>query len=255
MIEQILNWIKKPESQRMVLSIVLAFVLLLFYRSCSNHADEVALNRQNLAAMFDSTRILSNKVGELEAVRTVLVTEQSDLKDLNKGLASELEKERGKSKLIIQTNTVFRTDTIRVNDVLIKYRDGEYGIKWDYADTLGTQELAGETKFAVDSIGTVSSRGTELTKNLFMLKLFVGLRENDQGLYEIWARSNDPRVMIPEIDGAVLDPAMLFPKKHPWGLGIQVGIGAGANISGNSVVEMFAGPYVGIGVSYNIFNF
>lgn len=255
--------------QRNVLIIVIILLLVVGYigwNKISNLDTRLAMSEQNTTALADSVRVGKTKNGQLEASISVLVTEKGDLANLSQNLANELKKEKGRvNELMSILAHIKIRDTVYIDNTLIKYANGDYGLKWQYDSTFNaknSRSIAGESKFRTDTVKTivdgkekvefkVTPLKTLLSKDEIKFNLITGLREKD-GKVEIFARSDYPNLTITDLEGAIIDP-----KKHPvlkefskqkkWGVGPYIGVGIGADLKPNI--------QIGVGITFSLFKF
>lgn len=125
------------------------------------------------------------------------------------------------------TETIIRTDTIR--DTIPEVRDSIV-VRWKIV--------------RVPSVDTITN---ELHDSVYV-QLPITQKEYADSNYHAWVSGFEPK----------LDSLYVFPKtiittntkvvnaRKPWGVGVQLGVG-----TYNGKVS----PYIGVGVSYNIWNF
>lgn len=255
--------------QRNVLIIVIVALLVVGYIGWSkiqSLGTKLTMSEQNTKALTDSVRVSKTKNGKLEYSINVMVAEKGDLAKLNKTLADEVAKERGKiHELMAMTGHVTLTDTIYLTNTLMKYSNGIYGLKWSYDtafDAKNSRSIAGESGFRQDTIKTmidgkeivgtkIEPLLTRLTKDEVKFNLVVGLRDKDKNI-EIFARSDYPNLVITDLQGAIIDPKThpvlkQFNKTKRWGVGPYVGVGIGTDLK-------FM-PQIGIGVTFSLIRF
>jgi flagellar basal body-associated protein FliL len=268
--EEVANDVSKilsAKKQRNILIIILLLLItggVIFWNHFSNVKSKLAISEQNNKALSDSVRVERNKVDDLTYSKNILVSDKKDLKKLNSKLGEELEKQRGKVRQLNHIVASVDNDTVYVPTEVITYVNDDstetYGLSWDYDTTYSennTREIAGVSKFDLDSNGVITPLETTLSKDITKFTLTTGLREKD-GNIEIFATSPHPNLTISELDGAIIDP-----KKHPvikeftrkkrFGIGPYIGAGLGVNLSPN--VNIGLGFQVGIGIHYDIIRF
>ena len=217
---------------------------------------DLAISNQNNTALSDSVRLTKNKLGDVEASKNVLITKNKDLKDLSEGLAAEVKKEKGKvyglNKYILGIKKD-PADTIFIDNTLIEYANGEYGLDWKYDtvfDVKNSREIAGISKFQFKD-STITPTNTLISKDIINFNLVTGLREKD-GNIEIFARSDYPGFNIVDLEGAIIDPKknpvmkkFITPKK--WTVGPYIGFGFSNSIKPS--------VQIGVGVQYSLIRF
>jgi predicted RND superfamily exporter protein len=255
--------------QRNVLIIVILLLVIIGYigwTRIQNLDTRLSMSEQNTKALTDSVRVGKTKNGQLESSINVLITEKGDLDKLSKNLADELKKEKGKvSELMSILAHIKLRDTIYIENKLIQYSNGVYGLKWDYDTTFNaknSRSIAGESRFKQDTIKTIvngvekveykiTPLNTSLFKDDIKFNLITGLREKD-GNIEIFARSDYPNLTISDLEGAIIDPKnhpvmKKFTKNKKWGVGPYIGVGVGSDLKFNL--------QVGLGITFSIFKF
>ncbi len=236
--------------QFLVLIALVAGLALLFWWNRKLRA-EVLIREQNMAALQDSTRLVRNKAGDLEAARLVWVGTEKDLRELNAELADELEKEKGKVKTIQKITTVVRHDTVQVPTTVILLPDSAFALGWQHSEEHegGARRLAGNSTFRFRR-GQVEDPVTTITEDMLSLVIVTGLRERegDEKL-EIFARTDYPGVSF-DLQGAVVDPSMFYNvgrRASRFSIGPVVSVGLNQDLK--------PGLHVGLGVQYNLIRF
>lgn len=256
--QEVTTWANsnKQRNTLIIVIIILGILLLMSTKSCNNLKTDLAVSNQNNKALSDSVRYSKNKVGELEASKNVLISQKGNLENLSKSLADEVKKEKGRvyslEKYILKIGNK-PGDTIYIENTLIKYKDGEYGLNWEYDsifDKENSRSLSGISKFKlVDS--NVIPKNTLITKDEINFNLVTGLREKGDNL-EIFVRSNYPGFNVINLEGAIIDP-----KKNPvfkkytapkkWSLGPYIGFGFSSTLTPSI--------QIGVGLQYSLFKF
>jgi hypothetical protein len=249
---------QQSNTQRNVLIIIIILLLLgggIALSRIGGLKTDLAISNQNNAALGDSLKVTRNKAGELEYSKGILVSEKKDLKDYSESLNKELKKIKGKvSELNIIIASVSTIDTLLIPNEVVVYADSSYGLKWfskQVFDENNSRYLEGVSKFHLvkDSIIPLE---TEVTKDEFNFNLITGLKEGEDGVVSIFAKSDYPGFAIGKIEGAIIDPKKhpvlkKFTKQKKWGVGPYIGFGWSNSI--NPSIQ------VGIGVQYSIFRF
>ena len=246
----------KQRNALLILTVIMGVLLLLSVKSCEKAKTNLVISNQNNTALSDSVRITTNKVGDLEASKSVLISEKKDLDNLSKDLAAEVKKEQGKVYSLNQYIIGIKNkpgDTIYINNTLIKYPNGEFGCGFDYYNAFDDKNniaVSGISKFKITGT-TITPTTTLLTKYIINIKLVTGLREKD-GNIEIFVRSDYPGMNVIDLEGAIIDPKknpilkkFTVPKK--WCVGPYVGFGFSTSIQPS--------VQLGIGIQYSLFQF
>ena len=260
-----LNLAGKILKKENLIGILIAMVAILFViclQTCKSKRElksdletEKNINRQNIAALTDSIRIVSDKVGNTEFNKNAFVTKLDGLENLNDSLYNLILNVRGDVISIINSKVHGDIPPMEVDNKLLKYDDGvTFGLQFalEYKDAGLVSNIAGVSDFkAYDN--KVFAGKTMITGNTISLGLTYGFKEYDDK-YEIFAKSASPFVTIDELDGALIIPkkknSLITPttKKKAWGIGpnasVMYGFGGGKLDMG-----------VGIGIQYNFIRF
>lgn len=249
--------------------IVLLLILFLIFslvRTCNGNSDlktKLNISEQNIKALNDSVRVSKNKVGDLEFSKNILVSEKSDLKNLNGDLKKELDKEKGK---VFELTTMIISikkkpnDTIRVPTNILIYPDGSNGLSWTYDkeyDKLNSRHIAGVSKFKIDTTTfKITPLETLLTKDEINFNIVQGLREKD-GNIEMFVRSDYPDFSVKDLNTVIIDPKTnpilkKFTTQKRFGFGPYIGYGVYIN-NFNGTIGL--GANIGLGIHYDLFKF
>lgn len=245
--------------------LIVAVAIMLSLKQCdSARKAEIRekMSNANIEALKDSVRTEKNRNGELISVKKTLLADKGNLEILNKDLSEEVKKLKGVIVSIQKIGGIIKSDPITITNNVVKYRDGVYGLSWNY-DTVYTpgnfRRFSGETSVLVDSLRNISSLGTRINRDELGLTLVTGLREKN-GSLEIYVDPQYPGMTITRIDGAIIEPQKsevikkYFPQKK-WSVGptLGVGVSAGYGVTGKPIF----GPTVtfGVGITYGVFKF
>lgn len=221
-----------------IMAVIMGILLCVNINTCTNlHNAE-----HNLNVSRDSVRTLVLKNGEHVSTINSYILKKRELEeylDISKSEIKELEKKLD-SKVAYVSNTVTEVqyhdimmhDTIHIMDTSTSSYNIYYNDQW--------LKLHG-ISIINDSIVT-----TTLDTIYIPVPLQVGLTDD----YQIWVKSKNPYLNVTSIEGAVIEGSKLNQKTKYWGLGIQGGIGVNYGII-NKRIDV--GPYIGIGISYNLF--
>lgn len=211
------------------------------------------VNNQNLLALKDSVRVYRNKAKELTYEKYSLISSNKSLDSLNKELAEELKNARGKVITIIKYKTIYKRDTVYVNNTLTKYLDGKYSLDWksDSIYSIGNyRTLSGNSFFKLDTLtNTITPLYTRINQDEIGFSMVTGLQEKDS-LLEIFVTPKFPNMVVTDIQGTLIDPResevikKFFPAKK-WSVGPYFGIGISSNLKKPSQII----PTIGFGVS------
>ena len=223
-----------------IIGILLAGIAGLLYMHNKDH-DDLSIQKHNLETAMDSINILTLKNGDQVSTINSYILENEQLDkylDINKKELSELEKKVGKTGYISNIKTVLKYDSIIVRDTITMIDDTIihniiYNDEW--------MHLFGKSIiYDKQSLTTIDSINIPAP-------LQVGIT-ND---YKIWVKSKNPYIQVSSMEGAVIKNSRLYNKPKRWGIGIHGGLGVQYGLI-NKKVDV--GPYVGVGISYNLFS-
>ncbi len=263
LMDKIKTWFNSNK-QRNICIIIIIILLLLMYGSLNiinGLKTDIAFSQQNITALTDTIRVSKNKAGEASFSKSVLVVNNAkDLAKLNKDLADELKKTKGKVYELNRIVVGFKNnpnDTIKIQNTLVVYPKGKYGLAWKY-DTVFSPDnsrlLSGLTMFKLDSNNSITPLETILSKDELNFKLKVGLREINKKI-EIFAESDYPGFSVIKLDGAQINPEnnpVLKKLTSPKKFNIGPTIGYGVQFSNGSVTY---GPQIGVSFMYSLISF
>lgn len=131
----------------------MAIALFMTVHECKQREQ---LNESQKTAFADTTNQYKNDIGTLTATKKVLQLEKSDLKELvysKDDTLNTLRKEFSKVKMIIQTQTITKIDTVLIPfDVFVPCdfeRSGKHAKKWFQFDYTVNQNGLIFTDFAI----------------------------------------------------------------------------------------------------------
>jgi hypothetical protein len=259
-----------------ILVIILVILLLLlsglsyyFYDSLSTLETELLIIEQNNVALTDTIQKTKNKVGDIESSKTVLVSQNKNLSNLNKGLDSELKKERGKVSQLTTTVVSLQSELGKLKsgvsggidvDSIPETKDSEYRIDWELDKVYNEDNkrfLSGYTTFNLNLDDyTLYNVNSVLLKDDITFKLVQGLRERN-GLVEVFARSEYGGFEVDDLNSVIIDPEThpVFSKftkksKNKIKLGAFLGYGVAYNFKRSEALD---GLLLGVGLNYSFF--
>lgn len=260
----IMGFLKNPNNRSFLIGAALVIFIMLYFRSCQNNRAlraemdrQEKIHDQNVRALNDTIRIVTNRAGELEATKSSFIATVEELKKLNADLYAEVQKEIGDVKSLIKAGVTV-DNPITVSNELADYGNGSYGLKFEKlvdTDTMFSH-IKGVSRFSINN-NVIMPGTTEITTNKTKFNIVLGFKEVDEN-YEVFARSNNPNVEVFSLDGSLILPKnkksddVLTPptKTKRFGLGPTIGMGFGT-VGG----RWGATPYVGFGLHYSILNF
>lgn len=207
-----------------------------------DRVNEAELMRKNLAALNDSVDVYKKSNGVLIAEKRQISSTLSDLKKLDTELYNELQKYKGKGKVIGGTIIVMKYDTIyRDKPIYIKGRSIDTTINRDYGDSvimthisipLRADMLKDSTiQLSIDSLMVSPDINLQVNvvhtrKNIFSPYQLTNVSTNHQDIKIQNIKSWDgfdkpkPRIIIrPGLTAAVI--------YDPFGQNLRAGIGVG----------------------------
>lgn len=251
MIEIIQFFARNANALRWTVFVGIIIALFLSVKACTDKNTQLALAEQNYAALSDSTRMVTNKAGELEAERLSLIVDRDRLKSLNARLYAEMEKENGNVKYIQRTEVRIVHDTLSIPHTITRENDSTYALRWDHekSDSGWYRKISGTSRFGVRG-DSLFGGNTTIDNDILGLTLVTGLREKDDKI-EIFARTTYPDARI-NIEGAIIDPenSPLFDKFRK-----SKRFSIGPNISCSVGTDGIVRGTVGIGLQYAIVAF
>lgn len=242
--------------------ILLIIIIISLYEKCSLK-KELEIQYTNIKSLQDSIRIEKNKNNELIYLNNIILSNNKNLKFLNKELNNELKKIKEKVIFIGKNNSQIVIDTIYINNNLISYSNNNYDLNWNY-DTIYSinnyEKISGNTFLKIDSnTNIISSSYTRINNIDIGFSFTTGIREKNKNL-EIFITPHHPHVRITNIKGALIEPhksevlKKMFPKRK-WAIGPYIGIGIGTsyNSNGEQVIKPIFN--LGIGVQRTLLKF
>lgn len=216
---------------KFTLAIIVGILIFLNLRTCSRLKDEKQerkkqeiIHNQNIDALTDTLKVVKNKLGEEESVKSAFIAENDQLKKLNNKLYNEVLKELGGVKSIIKSGVGINSDTLTISNTLVKYDDVTYGLQFDkeVIDTGFYSHISGVSKLKFEN-NTLFPDKTIISKNSIKVGLVYGFKEYEDR-YEVFARSSSDRVSFDELDGALIinkedDLTTPTVKKKRWVVG------------------------------------
>lgn len=281
----IIKWIKNPTVQRILL-LICVFVLAIFlFKGCGRSAtdDKITRLEQNICAYKDSLTTSKNKEGELQYNMGLLAATNDDLSLLSDELADEVEKQKGKVIYLSKINAELHDSITEISNkskgssVTVKANaDGTQDIDWSYEvhyDEFNSRQMEGKARigFHDDSVivkTTITDIGDSIRieipvidednvvicipKDIIRMSFSTGLEEAEDGKMKIYLKSDYPGFTPTKIEGALIDPQeselikSYFPRKR---------FVVGPMIGGGLTSDIKLSIFIGVGVTYKIFEF
>jgi hypothetical protein len=230
--------------------LVLIISLLTNFKQCSN----IKIANQNITALSDTLKLTKNKVGEVVKSKTLLLMDITNLKNSNSDLTTEINKLTSKDK-----KNLIEIDKLNIvinmqKDSLEKFKSGTPIVINDSTKVYPFNKINAfrDLEWNVEVVGKqINSVSSTLLSDKVMLDLVINKKKIDNNII-LSVSSSNPYVNITNIDGSIIDLKAYnsLQKIKPFSVGLQLGYGLSTN---NGIV--FISPYVGIGISYNLFRF
>lgn len=231
--------------KKIILGSVLALLVVALLFSFAWNIDtrrKLRTARHNIEAAQDSIRYFKAANGSLYAEKKSFISTIKELRDLNKELYDKVEdlKKRARRRPISAVDA-----SIVIHDTIYQ----ESSLKYTLGDLVNIH-FADET---IDAKSLIRIDADNLHLKQFTYQIDVPLEVYFTENYEVIARSPNSNVKFSKLNSFV-DPSVLKRRKPKrWGLGLQAGVGA--TMSYNFKQKDFSwgvGPYVGVGLSYQI---
>lgn len=232
-----------------------------YYTKSNKLEDELMVSTQNTKALKDVLRTNKDRVGTLEYSKSVLISNNKELGELNADLSNELKKVKGDVYELTILNGVIKSDTIRITDNTINVEnDSTYNIEWEYNKKFNNDNrryLKGQTRFTLSNKNNhfeFKPMNTLILNDEIHLKITQGIREKD-GKLEVFAKSDYPGFELADINSVIIDPQKnpvfkKYNKKSKFNFSIYVGYGITYDFKSNKALDGVQG---GIGWSYSPF--
>lgn len=222
--EKIYNWIK---NNLFLIILLLIYIGLSYIHSIkTSYSDYTDIN---VGALTDSVHYTATKSGDMMAYKQgFVIKSQKELKELYPALYADLKDmnlKKADNAVKVTGNISFdRHDTVYIikGDSIKNFKKNfDFSNKWR------------------DLSGTVSGKNDSVTVGIDKdaVRFSYTVMQAKDG--EIYIKSDNPYVRYNELTGFKIQKQ----KTKRWGLGIQAGYGVGSKVT----------PYIGIGLSYNIF--
>lgn len=250
-----------------VVAVVSVFILaILLFKSCQDNIglrtqlkNEKQRSEQNMHALNDTITLYKNRDGDTSYKKTIANMSIDELKEFNPALYKALKAEGGKVRTIVQTEVRY-VDSGSVPNILLDNGDGNYSQKFDYTSSDLVLSIHGRSTFqaSVRNSGNdytvgVTPGQTIIDSSTVNLGLTVGIKKDGE-FDRIFVTPSSSRVIVSKIDGTdVSDYVRQANKQKRKNFSLNLSTGYGVMFArGNT---MYHGPFVGIGLGYNIINF
>ena len=210
-------------SAAIILIILLVVALDFMYLHIKNLNLNLAIAKQNTAALTDSIRTIQTKAGA-EAVKYTLVCKTvNDLQKLNSELARQVKNQSGQQVHSITTiQTAYSHDTIKIKSQVL---DSQALVNYQDTDGACKAQLSERVTLFKDSIGIV------MDKLQVRLDIITGIIQDPKTkLLSAFARCDDPRVKFTALNSVSFDVQDLVPRPNLFLLSCKwlvIGVAAG----------------------------
>lgn len=239
---------------QLYIKIAVGILLILSISFNFKQSSNSRIAEQNIISLTETLKTTKNKLEETVKSKELLIMNIKELKESNSSLTQEINKLSAKDKKhLIDISKLNITIDMLMDSILVLQPDGTIVVN----DTTTNYYFSKINKFRELKwdVTVIKSNPNKVTSTITADKIFadivIGKTEED-GKLSIFASSSNPYVNITNIEGSVIDLNAYnkLQKKKPFGVGLHIGGGLSTN---NGVV--FLSPYVGVGLSYNLFNF
>ena len=249
------SWITDPKNRTIVLfAVIIAAGAYMFYQhtQISNLEHQQDISLSNIAALSSELVTAADSLGNVTSERGALQGDVDQLRTMNSDLAETVDSLKNNPEIITVTKTVVERDTIYDIDTIAEYLgQSRFRFVWSSEESgeWGFREIGGQNTFTMVNDTTVADVQTDITTDRMEMTITTGFRKTDEGFLRVFATTSFPGVQELDVQGALIDPRDYVSSsetKKRWGLGFQAGYGV------NHKFEAY--PFIGFGVSYNLFN-
>lgn len=210
-----------------------------YLRSVSSLQD---IEAANLSAARDSLRILRDHNRRLYVEKSSYISSIQDLRRVNKDLSDKLSDLQSRLRQRIHSGAALQVelrDTILCRDTIM-YR----------ADSLVSIVYSDEV---IEASGTLQLTDTMCVLQDFRYSVHLPLEVYFTRDRRVIARSPSDAVSISSLESFVSpDLYTRATVRRRWGVGLQLGVGLGVSRSAHLDYRLTPIPYIGIGVTYQI---
>ena len=171
------------------------------------------------------------------------------MKHRNDSISAELKKLKDNPIVITKVKTVIKIKEVPMNSDSVNHnqKDSTYTLSWS-ADRQPYFSMRGST-WVKNDFSQFKTTLHDMTMNAM---LTVDLVEENKTGIRVLARTDNPYIVIDDVQGAFIDPTKSnviksYFKPKRWGIGLQGGIG----VCGDLKIR----PYIGVGISWSLIQF
>ncbi|MFW6311985.1 MAG: hypothetical protein ACOC1K_07100 [Nanoarchaeota archaeon] len=256
-------------NSKIFIFVIVGLLFLLWMNQCNRKHElknEIKKQEQNINALKDTLTIVKNNNGDLQGEISGFIATQKELRDLNKGLADEVKKQKGNVLSLNQTVISLKQDTSILRKFLrdkdkepegpIFINDSTYRIPWRLHyqyDSVNYDIFIGKTD--VLSKYPIENLGSELLERNSKIKLIWGQKEED-GKLKVFVTSSYPGFTPESLEGVLIDPnsnkyiRKMIDDRH-WFTGFSIGLGI---TTGWDFFRQQPSIVVGPSLQYSIYN-
>lgn len=241
-----------------ILGILLLVSLSFIFKQCTDIKNQEALQVQNIKALTDKSKQYEDAYNNILAERAVYVGDDELLRQYDSVLyvkLKEFKKGIKSGDVITVTNTNLSISGFDGDSTETKHtfngNGGKFSWIFESVDSTHTKKLQGYTdytiKFNDDSTQVlILPEKTRIILDYLSFGLETYFVKNSDGSYSTMARTPYKNINLVH-SGAILHPEVIEKlKTYNFSVGVQSGLGYG--VGGIT-------PYIGLGISYNLYSF
>lgn len=204
--------------------------------------DKLCIAEHNVSAVLDSIHLLKDKNGSLYAEKSSYLATVKELEKINQEMHENIRtlQKSIRRRLASAVNIGMRAkDTIIQNNIISYTLDSLVNIH--FADDV------------IDANSFVRIYRDSVYLKQFAYQMDIPLEVYFTKDYQVIARSKNDNIVFTRLNSFIDPEVTKYRKPKRWGLGIQAGVGATSIYDFSSKSFSFGvGPYVGIGISYQL---
>jgi len=242
----ILNFFKKY--WKYILIVLLVLTCFLSIRSCMENQKEIQRQKHNIAVSLDSVRYYKDKNDGLYAEKLSYIATQKELNDLNSALSDSIKLLN--RKLLAGVITVITVrDTIKIEKIITIDPDiPTQSFSIPFKDDILSANLG--------MIYHYNNRFPYLDIKRFDYELNIPMQVYFTKDFSVILKSTGKNNITFSNVESFIDPALtkqLKPKRY--GIGFSAGVGVSPYNLVNGKWGVYAFPYIGVSLNYNLINF